>query len=443
MLSNRDILKIVFPLIISGLGQSVIYVTDILFLGRLGEVALGASAIAGLFYASIIMIGFGISSGLQVIIAQKTGEGNVALLHQYLFNGILIQGLFSALFTWIYFLSRHILLELFVQHENVRVATIHFLDIRILGLFPYYLFYAYRAYYLGIGATKIISISTIVMSSINVLLNPILIYGWESYIQPLNYLGSAWASVLSEWMSTLLIMLYYAYQKKAMQFISYLKWTIIKAIIRISTPLIFQHFISVFSWFLFFLFIEKMGTSALAVSNVIRAVYILIMAPVLAFSHSTITIIGQLFGAQQFNVLKPTLLKICKLSVFFTLPFSIFSLMYPTLFMKIFTNDPTLLAEGKSVMRVISFALVYFALSMPVLSAVTGLGETKKALLTESISFVVYILSSAFLVFMLKLSLPFVWCNEFIYFSCISFISYYFFTSKIRVLINKESHTLN
>jgi MATE family multidrug resistance protein len=71
MFSYNQILKIVVPLIISGFGQSIIYVTDILFLGRLGEVSLGASAIAGLFYASLMMIGFGISSGLQVIIAQK------------------------------------------------------------------------------------------------------------------------------------------------------------------------------------------------------------------------------------------------------------------------------------------------------------------------------------------------------------------------------------
>ncbi len=443
MLSNRDILKIVFPLIISGFGQSIIYVTDILFLGRLGEVALGASAIAGLFYASIMMIGFGISSGLQVIIAQKTGEGKIEQRHQYLLNGVFLQSFFALFFVLIYFLSNEVLLRIFVENKEIRNATEYFLDVRILGLLPYFLFYAYRAYYLGIGETKIISIVTVVMSILNLILNPLLIYGDGIFLAPLNYVGSAWASVIAEIISTTIIMLFYSVQKRSARLISQINYSIIKETLKISTPLIFQHFISVFSWFLFFLFIEKMGTTALAVSNVIRAVYVLVMAPVLAFSHSTITIIGQLFGAQQFNVLKPSLLKICKLSVLFTLPFSIFSLMYPTLFMKIFTNDPILLAEGESVMRVISFALIYFALSLPILSAVTGLGDTNKALFIESISFIVYILSSTFLVFMLKLSLPFVWCNEFIYFSCISFISYYFFTSKIRVLVNKESPTLN
>lgn len=102
--------------------------------------------------------------------------------------------------------------------------------------------------------------------------------------------------------------------------------------------------------------------------------------------------------------------------------------------MQIFTNDEGLLIQGEPVMKVISFALLYFAVSMPLLSAVTGLGDTQKALWIESISFVVYILASAVLVFVLKLSLPLVWCNEFVYFTSISFLSYYIFQKKLRVL---------
>ncbi len=237
--SYKNILQIVWPLIVSGFGQSIIYVTDILFLGRLGETVLGASAIAGLFYASLMMVGFGISSGLQVLIAQKTGESKYEETHQYLLNGIFLQGVAALVFIWLYFLSNHLLMSVFVSNPEVKNATQAFLNIRIIGLFPYFLFYAYRAFYLGIGRTKIISIATILMSILNLILNPLLIYGWSNFIQPLNYVGSAWASVISEWISTFIIMIYYADSKKSIRFISQIKTIIWKETLVISTPLIF------------------------------------------------------------------------------------------------------------------------------------------------------------------------------------------------------------
>lgn len=433
----RNILQIVVPLIISGFGQSIIYVTDILFLGRLGEIALGASAIAGLFYASIMMVGFGISSGLQVLIAQKVGEGKSSETHRLLLNGILLQILISIVITLLYFLFRSFVIYLFVKNIQVGEATEQFLNIRILGLFPYFIFYAYRSYYLGIGSTKIISAVTIVMSILNLILNPILIHGWQ-FIQPMNYLGSATASVISEYISTFIIMLYYAYSKKSAKFISHIEKLVLKNIIQTSLPLIFQHFISVFSWFLFFVFIEKMGTKELATSNVIRAVYVLVMAPILAFSHSTITIIGQLFGGRAYLSMNNTLWKIIYLSIIFTLPFSCLSFFKPEWLMMIFTDNVEIIHHGRNLMRLVAFALMYFAFSMPWLSAVTGIGETNKALVIESLSFIIYILASYLFVFVLKWDLLKVWLNEFVYFTSIFVFSKWFYAEKMKSVLKEK-----
>ena len=442
MCTNKNILRLVWPLIISGFGQSIVYVTDILFLGRLGEVALGASAIAGLFYASVMMIGSGISSGLQVLIAQKTGEKKYPETHIYLLNGIFLQGIIAILLSSLYLVFHTLLLSVFVQNPEIQSATKTILNIRILGTFPYFLLYAYRAYYLGIGQTKIISLITIFMSILNIALNPLLIYGWEGFINPLKYAGSAWASVISETVSTGIIMLYYSLQKKSSQFFSstYLTvyLTVWKNILQTSLPLIFQHFISVFSWFLFFVFIEKMGTTNLAVSNIIRAVYILIMTPILAFSHITVTIIGQLYGAKNFSSIAPSLWRIIQLSILFIIPFSILAFFQPYWLMSIFTNNMYLMHIGKPVMQIISFALLYFALSMPILSAVTGLGDTHKALWIECMAFIIYTGMTLLGIAVLKLSLPLVWCNEFVYFTCIAFLSYYFFNKKLKKLISGQ-----
>ena len=51
--------------------EQLINITDAVFLGHVGEVELGASAIAGIYYLAVYMLGFGFSIGLQVMIARR------------------------------------------------------------------------------------------------------------------------------------------------------------------------------------------------------------------------------------------------------------------------------------------------------------------------------------------------------------------------------------
>ena len=55
--SYREIWKIAFPILISTIIEQVIGMTDAAFLGRVDEIALGASAIAGIYYMVIFMLG--------------------------------------------------------------------------------------------------------------------------------------------------------------------------------------------------------------------------------------------------------------------------------------------------------------------------------------------------------------------------------------------------
>ena len=54
--------------------EQLINITDAVFLGHVGEVELGASALAGIYYLAVYMLGFGFSIGMQVMIARRNGE---------------------------------------------------------------------------------------------------------------------------------------------------------------------------------------------------------------------------------------------------------------------------------------------------------------------------------------------------------------------------------
>ena len=75
-ISYKNILMIALPIIISGVAQNVINVTDTMFLGRLGEVALGAGGNAGIFYFVLVITGMGFTTGAQIIIGRRNGEKN-------------------------------------------------------------------------------------------------------------------------------------------------------------------------------------------------------------------------------------------------------------------------------------------------------------------------------------------------------------------------------
>ncbi|MDE5956546.1 MAG: hypothetical protein K2G80_08655, partial [Bacteroidales bacterium] len=57
--SYRNIWKVAYPILISLIMEQLIGMTDTAFLGRVGEIELGASAIAMIFYMVIFMTGFG------------------------------------------------------------------------------------------------------------------------------------------------------------------------------------------------------------------------------------------------------------------------------------------------------------------------------------------------------------------------------------------------
>lgn len=67
--------------------EQLINITDAVFLGHVGEVELGASAIAGIYYLAIYMLGFGFSIGLQVMIARRNGECDYGKAGKIFFQG--------------------------------------------------------------------------------------------------------------------------------------------------------------------------------------------------------------------------------------------------------------------------------------------------------------------------------------------------------------------
>ena len=89
MYTNKQIWSVSYPILLSLLAQNVINVTDTAFLGRVSEIALGASAMGGLFYICIFTIAFGFSTGSQIVIARRNGEARYTDMGPVMIQGVL------------------------------------------------------------------------------------------------------------------------------------------------------------------------------------------------------------------------------------------------------------------------------------------------------------------------------------------------------------------
>ena len=86
--SYGRIWKIAYPILISLVMEQLIGMTDTAFLGRVGEIEIGASALAGVYYMVIFMLGLGFSIGVQIIIGRRNGEGSYRMAGEAFWQGL-------------------------------------------------------------------------------------------------------------------------------------------------------------------------------------------------------------------------------------------------------------------------------------------------------------------------------------------------------------------
>ena len=207
MYTNKQIWSVSYPILLSLLAQNVINVTDTAFLGHVSEVALGASAMGGLFYICIFTIAFGFSTGSQIVIARRNGEGRYSDVGPVMIQGIMFLLLIAILMFGFTKAFGGNIMRLLVSSESIYEGTMEFLDWRIYGFFFSFVNVMFRALYIGITRTKVLTINAVVMALTNVILDYALIFG-KFGLPEMGIKGAAIASVLAEASSILFFLIY-------------------------------------------------------------------------------------------------------------------------------------------------------------------------------------------------------------------------------------------
>ena len=414
----RGIWQLAYPILISLFMEQMIGMTDTAFLGRVGEIELGASAIAGVYYMVIFIVGFGFSLGAQIIIGRRNGEGRYTDTGKIFWHGLYFLLGFAAVMIALSEALSPWLMSKMVSSEHILDAALTYVRWRILGLFFAWTTAMFRAFYIGTMQTKALTLNSIVMVLSNVVFNWILIFG-KFGIPALGIAGAAIGSTLAELVSLVFFLVYTATKTDTGKFgldrPARFEMKELKGIFNISIWTMIENFLSVSTWFIFFLFVEHLGERSLAVSNIVRNVSGLIWVVLMAFSSTCSTLVSNMIGSGDQNRVPGLIWRVMKMAYAIISTIIVIFALFPKQVIGIFTDMPEIIDATVPAMLVMASSYLINTGGNICFNASIGTGNTRTVFVLESIALIVYVCYCTLVCTIIKADIAICWTAEHIY----------------------------
>lgn len=414
---------------LSSLFNNIINLIGVAFMGRVGETELAACGIGALLFITLTMIPYGLSVGIQIILSRRAGEKNEASIGAVFNNNFIFMFFVGfVMFAILRWLVPAFLQPIFSSQEVFEAAMVY-LNYRVWELFLAAFAFLFIAFYTSIGRNQIITWSALSMLVVNIFFNYGLVFGKLGF-PAMGIAGAGLASLISSSVAVLINFLYILTsgikEKFGLFRFKLLDWRIVYSGLKLSGPVVMQHVLSTGTWVIFFLLIEKMGSSALAASNVAKEVYMVLGVTTWGFANAINTLVSNILGQNRHDELFDLIRKVLIVSVSFSMVFCMVILIYPELFIRLFTNDPHITQLAANPVRICGVCLNMMAVASVLFRAVTGTGATKASLTMEVITLIVYIIYVIIMIPILHVNLTIAWTSEFLYWLTLALLCWYY-----------------
>ena len=430
--SYRNIMRVAYPILISLVMEQMIGLTDTAFLGRVGEIELGASAIAIIYYMVIFMVGFGFSLGAQIIIGRRNGEGHYKETGKIFWNGLyFVLALAGILIAASELLSPY-LMKMMVSSESIYSAALSYVHWRLPGLVFAFATSMFRAFYIGTTQTKTLTMNSVVMVASNIFFNWILIFG-KFGLPALGITGAAIGSSLAELVSLLFFIIYTRSkcnrQKYGLERPASFDIKEIKGMMPVCVWTMIQHVISISTWFIFFVYIEHLGERSLAISNICRSVSGLLWVVLQSFAGTCSTLVSNIIGEGHQDKVMSLVKRVLKLSFGAVCSLVILFCLFPEAVARIYTDIPDLITASVPALIVMCSSYFFQVPGMIFFQAVSGTGSTKTAFRLELVALTIYVIYCTLVIALMKADIAICWTAEHIYAASIMVLCYTYLKS--------------
>lgn len=359
---NKLLLSMSVPMMLSMLVQALYNIVDSIFVARIGENALTAVSLAFPIQQLMIALGSGTCVGVNAILSRALGERDFKKVNSCAVNAVFLM-LLNAI---VFFLIGIFVVEPFYMAQTTDAEIIEYgiqyLQIVCVFSFGIYFQFVFERLLQSTGNTFYTMITQLVGALINIILDPILIFGLLG-MPKFGVSGAALATVIGQIVAaiTAVIINYKKNHEVKLDFKGFRpSGSIIKQIYVVGIPSIIMQSIGSVMVFCMNQILIAFSTTATAVFGVYFKLQSFIFMPIFGMNNGMVPIVAYNYGAQK----KERLIKTVKLSMIYAVGIMcigvlVFQLIPDKLFL-LFDASDHMLSMGIPALRIIS---VHFPLA--------------------------------------------------------------------------------
>lgn len=376
---KRAIFLLAVPMILELVMESTFAVVDIYFVGKLGASAVATVGLTETYLFLLYSVAMGLATAVTAIIARRTGEKNTTEAGTSAFQSILLGLLASIPFAVAgIFFSKELLTLMggdawVIEHGHRYTQWMFGGNVVIVLLF------VINAIFRGAGDAAIAMRILWIANGINILLDPLLIFGWGPF-PAFGIEGAALATTIGRGAGVLtqLWMLFKGGKHIRIK-LSQLVWhaKVMLHIFRTSLGGIGQMIVAMTSWIFLMRILAEVGSEAVAGSTIAMRIMMFTMMPAWGMANAAATLVGQNLGAGHPQRAESAVWKTGIYNMIFLLGVSVVYFFCNHSLMRIFTNDVRVITVGAEWLRILSFSYFVYGWWMVSTQAFNGSGDTK------------------------------------------------------------------
>jgi len=373
---NQKILSLAIPVFFGMISYTAIMVSDTAMVGKLGEVPLAAVGFGGMVYFSVFAFLMGGSMAVQIIVARRFGEKNEIGVGNTLVNSIYVSLCIGLIMSWLGFIHAPKIMKILGDDPEVIAYAGDFLSYRFLGTVFFFVGFALRGFFDGIGIVQAGMFASIVAAVTNIFFNWILIFGNLGF-PAMGVRGAAIASSLSS-IPSLLVVLFFFFRKDVVPFFKAQVWKpnveIIKELCVVGIAPAIEGTLTNLAFAGFYKIAGLISTTTLAASSVVISCMSLSFMPGIAFGIAATTILGQAMGQGKIRLAYEGTMRSATFSAMVMGTMGIVFIVFGKELLGIFTDVPAVIREGYPALCIVAFVQVGDAYHMVVGSALRSAG---------------------------------------------------------------------
>ena len=346
--------KIALPASVGTLFQTLFNVVDTFFAGKISPEALSALAKSFPIYFIIIAACVGVTVGGTSLIANSIGENNKEKVLGYFANTIIYAFLISILITIIGLVFSPSLFALMGSDDEVILLSLKYTNVIFAGSIIFIMVVALNSLLHADGDTKTFRNILILSFFLNIILNPLFIFGF-GFIPAMGIVGIGVATIVAQFVG-LLIIFNKIIKSSRIKDISikyfYPKVYLLKNLFFQSAPISAALLLISVGNFIIFAYIGVFGEYATAGYGSAARFEQILLLPVLGLNTAIISIIGQNFGAKNFSRVKESYFKAVMYGCTLMLISGLIIFLSADKIVSIFSNNQNVISFGTTYLKI-------------------------------------------------------------------------------------------